>query len=388
MILFQAGYKVLSYRARNNPCRGSDRRGESEEETEIARCRQARDEKTWHRGLKGVVEKGEAVATFDAIQKVPRFEHGCTPQIDLVSRRVEYVVDLYRVPGIEPDVQRPGTLLAATDACSGMDRNRVVTHTRAEPRLQLEPPLSPETSVERFPLDVRQATIPPWFVPNSLYERVDPRPVRRSEGRRLVPMADMDGRGSRLGEQRRRFERTLPPTHDEDALAAESAERDTIAGMGAPVSGHQRRKLVRDAGKRQETERQEDAVRPHHRAVVQGRRETTVALIQSRNPRRPRTDVLHPFEPLGVLQVEVQRERLDVGRGLAAHLEKALDGVAFRGVKVPVATRAEHHAFGHVALPERHWSPEQDVVDTSLSGVDGHGQSKWPGADDEKRGVQ
>jgi hypothetical protein len=51
MILFQAGYKVLSYRARNDTCGGSDRRGESEEQTEIARCRQARDEKTWHRGL-------------------------------------------------------------------------------------------------------------------------------------------------------------------------------------------------------------------------------------------------------------------------------------------------------------------------------------------------
>jgi hypothetical protein len=38
-------------------------------------------------------------------------------------------------------------------------------------------------------------------------------------------------------------------------------------------------------------------------------------------------------------------------------------------------------------LPKRHWSPEQNVVDTKLFGLRSHGEPEWSGADYEKARV-
>jgi hypothetical protein len=38
-------------------------------------------------------------------------------------------------------------------------------------------------------------------------------------------------------------------------------------------------------------------------------------------------------------------------------------------------------------LPKRHWSPEQNVIDTKLFGLNCHGEPKWSGADYEKARV-
>jgi hypothetical protein len=38
-------------------------------------------------------------------------------------------------------------------------------------------------------------------------------------------------------------------------------------------------------------------------------------------------------------------------------------------------------------LPKRHWSPEQNVIDTKLFDLRSHGEPKWSGADYEKARV-
>src|SRR5262245_9620144 len=99
-------------------------------------------------------------------------------------------------------------------------------------------------------------------------------------------------------------------------------------------------------------------------------------------------DVVHLLEPVGVLQIEVQRKRLDVARCLAACLKKALEGVSPRGVQLPLTPRAKHHPRRHVPFPERHRLSEYQMVDAKLSGLDRHGEAEWSGTDDEKRYIQ
>src|SRR5262249_37145441 len=141
-------------------------------------------------------------------------------------------------------------------------------------------------------------------------------------------MAHMYYARPRLREQRRAFEGALPAASNEDALASESVGCGAVAGVRAEFDREQCRQFVGDVGKRSETGGEQHPLRRQHRTIVQPRLETTVALVESRDTQRSRMDVVNLLKPLGVLQVEVQRERLDVGRLLAACLKKALDGLS------------------------------------------------------------
>src|SRR5215475_13145009 len=116
--------------ATNDERRGPDRGGKSKEEAEVASGRQACNEEARYRCLKGVVEDGGAVAALDATYKVPGFQKRDTLQVDLVTGRVEDVVDLDRVAGVESDTQRSSALLGADDTRLRTDRDRLVTQTR------------------------------------------------------------------------------------------------------------------------------------------------------------------------------------------------------------------------------------------------------------------
>src|SRR5262249_44434521 len=83
-------------------------------------------------------------------------------------------------------------------------------------------------------------------------------------------------------------------------------------------------------------------------------------------------------------QVEAERERLDVGRLLAACLKKTLEGMSLRGIQVPVAPGAKHHPCRHVPFPKIHRLPEHHMINAKLSRLDRHGEAKWSCADDEK----
>src|SRR5262249_44277631 len=207
--------------------------------------------------------------------------------------------------------------------------------------LHLQPPLRPEAGVECLALGVRQAAIPAWFASYALKERIDPRPIRSDECRRIVTMAHMYCARPRLREQRGAFERALPSAYNEDALASESVGCGAVAGVRAEFGREQCCQFVGDVGKRSETGGEQHPVRRQYGTIVQARLETAVALVESRDTQRSRMDVVHLLEPLGVLQVEVERERLDVGRLLAACLKKALEGVSLRGIQVPVAPGAK-----------------------------------------------
>src|SRR5262249_44220844 len=101
--------------ATNDACRGPDCGGKRKEEAEVASGRQACNEEARYRRLQGVVEGGEAVAALDATYKVPGFQKRDALQVDLVTGRVEDVVDLDRVAGVESDTQRASALLGADD---------------------------------------------------------------------------------------------------------------------------------------------------------------------------------------------------------------------------------------------------------------------------------
>src|SRR5262249_16941316 len=125
-------------------------------------------------------------------------------------------------------------------------------------------------------------------------------------------------------------------------------------------------------------------LRRQHCTIVQARLETTVALVESRDTQRSRMDVVHLLKPLGVLQVEAERERLDVGRLLAACLKKALEGMSLHRIQVPVTPGAKEHRCRNVAFPKIHGLPEHHMIDAKLSGLDRHGEAEWSCADDEK----
>src|SRR5262245_41228112 len=116
--------------ATNDARRGADRGGKRKEEAEVASGRQACNEEARYRRLQGVVEDGEAVAALDATYKVPGFQKRDTLQVDLVTGRVEDVVDLDRVAGVESDTQRTSALLGVDDTRLRTDRDRLVTQTR------------------------------------------------------------------------------------------------------------------------------------------------------------------------------------------------------------------------------------------------------------------
>src|SRR5262249_208180 len=113
------------------------------------------------------------------------------------------------------------------------ERDRIVTQTRPEPRFQLQPPLRPEAGVERLALGVRQAAIPARLAPYALKERIDPRPVRSSECRRIVTMAHVYCARPRLGDQHGAFHPPLPPAYDQDPLPTESVGCGAVAGVRA-----------------------------------------------------------------------------------------------------------------------------------------------------------
>src|SRR5262249_47178294 len=218
-------------------------------------------------------------------------QKGNTLQVDLIAGRVEDMVDLDRVAGVESDAQRASALLGADDTRLRTDRDRLVTQTRPQPRLQLQSPLRPEAGVERLALGVRQAAIPARLAPYALKEGIDPRPVRSGECWRIVTMAHMYCARPRFREQRGAFERALPSAYDEDALVRESVGCGAVAGERAEFGRDQCRQFVGDVGKRSETEGEQYPLRRQHCTIVQARLETTVALVESRDTQRPRRDV-------------------------------------------------------------------------------------------------
>jgi hypothetical protein len=92
--------------ATNDACRGRDCGGKGKEEAEVASGRQARNEEARHGRLKRVVQNGEAVPALDTIYKVAGFQKRDTLQVDLVTGRVEDVVDVDRFASVESDAQR------------------------------------------------------------------------------------------------------------------------------------------------------------------------------------------------------------------------------------------------------------------------------------------
>ena len=80
--------------------------------------------------------------------------------------------------------------------------------------------------------------------------------------------------------------------------------------MRDPRGWHHCRKVARDVRKRREPEREQYAIGSHDRAVVERCRETTVCVVESRHLPGPRFDAFHLFEPLRVLEIETERERL------------------------------------------------------------------------------
>ncbi len=167
-----------------------------------------------------------------------------------------------------------------------------------------------------------------------------------------------------------------------------SLERDAIAGMRAPVSGYQCRNSSGMWANDANPEREENAVRRHHRVIVERRGETTVALIESRDLHGPRADALQLFKPLGVLKVEIQRERLDVGR-VWPRVSRKRSMVSRSVGSTPVEPERSIMRAGM-------WLFQKDIgncptktwfIEPSTSACASHGEPKWPGADEGRKRV-
>jgi hypothetical protein len=113
----------------------------------------------------------------------------------------------------------------------------------------------------------------------------------------------------------------------------------------------------------------------------------TVPAVESEDLGRARMDTLRILEPLGVLQVELQRKRLDIRRRLPTCLEEALDGVASGRIQVPIASRTKHHPHRHVPLPKGHGPADHDVIDAELLSLGRHGQAERSSTDDQEPGM-
>lgn len=74
-------------------------------------------------------------------------------------------------------------------------------------------------------------------------------------------------------------------------------------------------------------------------------------------------DFLLLCEPVAVIEIEVQRQRLYIRRSKIPGSEIVLDRVFFQRIKVLVATRTQQHFFGHVLLPVVHVPANDSVVD-------------------------
>lgn len=177
-------------------------------------------------------------------------------------------------------------------------------------------------------------------------------------------MAHINGGRPSLGEQCRRFHRALPATDDEDTLVGKSLRPNQVTRVRAVVERDDCSKLRRDVGEWCEPEGEQDTIGRDCIPILEGCNETTVMPIESCDVQRMGVDALHHLEPVGILQVEFQGERLEILRRLAARFGKASNRVASRGIEVPVASRAQQHPFGHVLSPKRHGMPDHNVVDT------------------------
>src|SRR5437764_11866652 len=112
-----------------------------------------------------------------------------------------------------------------------------------------------------------------------------------------------------LVQQRRRFERTLPPTHDNDMLARELA-KGAVVGRMRRKGWRQGPGVLRAPGKGLKACRNDDAPRLHGCAILQHQMETMCGGFDPCNA--PRIDIGHhlALKPLAVGYEVLQRYRL------------------------------------------------------------------------------
>ena len=188
-----------------------------------------------------------------------------------------------------------------------------------------------------------------------------------------------------VAQQRRPLISALPAPDDRDALARQAVEAHQLAGVSPAVGGH----LVVpgwELGEVLDAGRGQHLVGGDGRAVVHGGDERAV-LGEGRDDPRVDVESLAAGEPVGVVEEDADRDRVDVGRVDPGVLEVRLEGVLTGRVQRPVRPRPQVHLRGHVVAPERHRVPDHMGLDPALPRVGRRRVGVGTCADDEQVGA-
>src|SRR5215470_19580146 len=154
----------------------------------------------------------------------------------------------------------------------------------------------------------------------------------------------MHGGATCVVEQGRPFECTLTPSQDQAALPFQVPEIDEITGMHAATCGHaldqfggQMLEVLQAYGDHRVLSADSLAVR-HGRAKLTA---LTICPIEPLDKDRQSTYPLLFLEPLRVGQVELERERFDIAGRQVLDVQELLNRMEPKGVKMPVAGRAQ-----------------------------------------------
>jgi hypothetical protein len=181
------------------------------------------------------------------------------------------------------------------------------------------------------------------------------------EERGLRQVSDVDALGAVLARQRRPLVRALAPADDQHARAGQLVEVDEIARVDAVD-------VARPVGN--------DPEAGDARGGDDGAGGDGVAGGQRRPPARlerhhllvAHLDPRLRLEPVRVLHIQRDRDRVDVGGSDPAHVEERVERQLLGLVEVPVRPGAQEHPPRHVLSPEAHRPAEDHRFDPVLVG--------------------
>src|SRR5205814_10109292 len=104
----------------------------------------------------------------------------------------------------------------------------VVENPGLKPGLDFQAALSPKASVQFLLLSRRQPAKPTGVLCDQIHQRADPRPIRCSQCRRIVAMADMNGRRTGYVNQDSPLERALSSADDQAALVTQLGKSNQV----------------------------------------------------------------------------------------------------------------------------------------------------------------
>ena len=121
-----------------------------------------------------------------------------------------------------------GLHIAGNHFCPWPQLDYIVHDAGFQPGLDLQPSLSPHSPADSILRFLRQPAEPSWILNHRLHKFANPGPVGRLEGRRFMPVRDMNGRSPGFMKKRGPLKRTLSPANNQAPFTFQICKIDQV----------------------------------------------------------------------------------------------------------------------------------------------------------------